>query len=171
MKQRFNLAATSLSLLASLAWADSNLSVAFVNPETYSDATYSSSFANAKDRADVEREIEQHLEGLAERALPAGDSLKIEVLDIDLAGRVEPFRSRVGGNVRVISDINWPRMTLRYTLTQGDQTNPSREDLISDMNYLSSFNRYSSGDRLRYEKSMLDHWFASRFGTKLSKVQ
>ena len=30
------------------------------------------------------------------------------------------------------------------------------------MDYLASFNRYSGNDRLRYEKAMLDEWFARR---------
>ena len=166
MKKNFAVVTLSVLFLAQSAWAGPNLTVVFVNPEKYSDASYSSSFANAQDQADVQRDIEQHLQGLAERALPSGDSLKIEVLDIDLAGRVEPFRSRVGADVRVVRDISWPRMELRYTLTHGGQATASREERLSDLNYLSSFNRYSSGDRLRYEKAMLDDWFAERFAKR-----
>lgn len=166
MKKCFALVALSLSLLTRSVWAGPNLSVVFVNPENYSDASYSSTFSNAPDRADVQREIEQHFQRLVQRALPPGDSLKIEVLDIDLAGRVEPLRSRLGSDVRIIRDISWPRIALRYTLTHGEQAMPSREERISDLNYLSSHNRYSSGDRLRYEKAMLDRWFDERFGKR-----
>ncbi len=166
MKKLFTLVALSLSSLFSPARAESNLSVVFVNPENYSDAGYSSSFANAPDRTDVQRDIEQHLQRLAQRALPSGDSLKIEVLDIDLAGRVEPLLSRVGGDVRVIRGISWPRMKLRYTLTHADRATPSREALLADLNYLASFNRYPGGDRLRYEKAMLDRWFDEQFGKR-----
>ena len=166
MKKCFALVALSLSLLARSAWAEPNLTVVFVHPENYSDASYSSMFANAQDRADVQRDIAQHLQSLAERTLPPGDSLKIEVLDIDLAGRVEPFRSSIGNDVRVIRDINWPRIELRYTLSHGDQAMPIREERLSDLDYLSSFNRHSSGDRLRYEKAMLDRWFDRRFGKR-----
>jgi len=73
-----------------------NVSVAFVHPEKYADAGYSHSFASERDRAEVQRDIEQHLQRLAERGLPASDALKIEVLDIDLAGHFEPFRFRNG---------------------------------------------------------------------------
>ena len=166
MKKTFSLAAVCLFLLLRSASAESNLSVVFVHPEDYSDATYSSSFANAQDRADVQRDIEQHLQRLAQRTLPPGDSLKIEVLDIDLAGRVEPFRSRIGSDVRVMRDISGPRMEIRYTLTRKDQATSSREERLSALYYLSSFNRYPSGDRLRYEKAMLDRWFVERFGKR-----
>ena len=172
MNRRFpiiTLATLSLALLAQYAWAATDLSVTFVNPEKYTDASYSSMFANASDRADVQRDIEQHLQTLGERYLAPGDALKIDVLDIDLAGRVEPLRSRVGNDVRVIRDIAWPRMTVRYTLTRGGQTAASREESLSDLNFLSSFNRYSSGDHLRYEKAMLDRWFAERFDSNKSR--
>ena len=77
------------------------------------------------------------------RGLPAGDTLTIEVLDIDLA-------------------ITWPRIKLRYALTRGDQVLSSGEDQVTNLNYLMESNRYFSGDRLRYEKSMLDAWFDQR---------
>ncbi|MET0582736.1 MAG: hypothetical protein ABWZ08_12295, partial [Pseudoxanthomonas sp.] len=44
-----------------------NVSVVFVQPETHSDAAYSRSFASERDRAEVQRDIAQHLQRLAER--------------------------------------------------------------------------------------------------------
>ncbi len=166
MNKRLSIATVatlSIALFAHSAWAATNLSVTFVNPENYTDASYSSMFANAEDRANVQRDIEQHLQTLGIRYLAPGEALKIDVLDIDLAGRVEPLRSRVGNDVRVVRDIAWPRMTVRYTFTRGGQTAASREESLGNLNFLSSFNRYPSGDHLRYEKAMLDRWFAERF--------
>jgi hypothetical protein len=34
------------------------------------------------------------------------------------------------------------------------------------MDFLRASNRYSSSDRLRYEKAMLDDWFERRFGKR-----
>lgn len=163
MQKIFAVVAFSAAFLAGAAWAEPKLSVVFVHPENYSDASYSSTFANAKDLADVQRDVARHLQSLAQRLLPPDDSLKIEILDIDLAGRVEPFRSRIGSDVRVVRDVSWPSIELRYTLTRGDKAMPIREERLSDLNYRSSFNRYHSGDRLRYEKAMLDRWFKERF--------
>ena len=163
MHKRFDRVAAGL--LGYGAWASAaspSLIVSFVRPENYTDAGYSRSFASEKDRAEVQRDIEEHLQRLAERRLAAGDVLKVEVLDIDLAGRFEPFRFRAGSDVRIVSDITWPRMKLRYTLTRGGQTIADAEEQLVDMNYLVSTNRYSSSDRLRYEKAMLDDWFEKR---------
>ena len=143
-----------------------NVSVAFVQPENYTDAGYARSLASERDRAEVQREVEQHLQRLAERGLTASEALKIEVLDIDLAGQFEPFRFRNGTDVRIVRDVAWPRIKLRYTLTRDDQVVAGAEEQLADMNFLTSTNRYSSGDRLRYEKAMLDDWFERRIARR-----
>ena len=143
--------------------ASANLNVSFLRPETYADAAYSRSFAGERERAEVMRDIEHHLHALADRALPPGDALQIEVLDIDLAGGFEPWRGPSASDLRVLRGVTWPRIKLRYTLQRGGQTVASAEEQVSDMHYLLTVNRYASGDRLRYEKSMLDDWFDKRF--------
>ena len=146
--------------------AAAGVSVSFIHPEKYVDAAYSRSYASEKDRAEVQRDIEGHLQRLAERGLPAGDTLTIEVLDIDLAGWFEPFTFRSGAQVRIMREVTWPRIKLRYALTRGDQLLASGEEQLIDQNYLMMTNRYFVGDRLRYEKAMLDAWFERRIGSQ-----
>lgn len=134
--------------------------------EVHADAAYSSAVGSECERAEVQRDIDQHLKQLAERHLAPGRSLEIEVLDVDLAGRFEPFRFRSGADVRIVRNVTWPRMRMRYALTDGGQVTSSSEELVADLNYLMSINRYSSGDRLRYEKAMLDDWFERRISKR-----
>jgi hypothetical protein len=151
--------------LAGAAWSPSmaaGLSVTFVAPDKYVDAAPSGWHGSDKERAQVQRDIEQHLQQLAERHLAPADTLKIEVLDIDLAGRSEPFRLSSGADVRILRGVTWPSMTLRYTLSQGERVVASAEERVSDLNYLRPISRYSGSDRLRYEKTMLDDWFDKR---------
>ena len=162
MNKRLVPIAPFLLALAGTAWAAPNLSVTFVEPEKYTDAAYSHSLAGERERGEVQRDIERHLQALAQRNLQPGETLKIEILDIDLAGQFEVSRRRLGSDVRVVRDSTWPRIKLRYTLTKGTQVTASREEQITDKNYLTSINRYASGDRLRYEKAMLDEWFDKR---------
>ena len=142
------------------------VSVTFVRPEQFTDASASHSFPNDRDRAWVQREIEQHLRALAARKLAPDESLNIEVLDLDLAGGFEPFRLRHGADVRVVRDVTWPRMRLRYALLRDQGVIASAEERLADMNFLLSTNRYPVTDRLRYEKAMLDAWFDRRFATR-----
>ena len=141
-------------------------SVTFTAPEKYTEASYSHPVANESDRAQVLRDVEQHLQRLATRGLAPTDTLKVEVLDIDLAGHFPPMG--VGGSdVRVVTDVTGPRIKLRYSLVRDDSAPVSGgEEVLSDLNFMVPSNRYSSGDRLRYEKALLDRWFEKRFGTR-----
>lgn len=145
-----------------LAWAAqalaSPVSVSFVQPDRFTDASFVH-LPSDRDRAEVQHDIERHLQQLAQRGLRPGETLKIEVLDIDLAGSFEPNRLRPGADVRIVRDIHWPRMTLRYTLARAGQVVANAEERVAHMGFLGGINRYPGSDRLRYEKAMLDDWF------------
>lgn len=150
-------------LVAAGCAAAADVSVTFVQPETFTDAGSSRGRATQRELAELQQEIHEHLQRLADRKLAASDTLNIEVLDIDLAGSFEPHRLARLSDVRVIRDVASPRITLRYTLKQGDRVVTGPEEQLSDMSFLLSHNRYMSGDRLRYEKPLLDAWFEKRF--------
>ncbi|MGJ7507370.1 DUF3016 domain-containing protein [Variovorax sp. GT1P44] len=155
-------AAAILALGTSASVSAADLSVVFVHPEKYTDAVYAHPYGDAAERDVVLRDVERHFMRLADRGLAAGDSLRIEVLDIDLAGWFEPWRFRGYDNVRILRDITWPRFKLRYTLTRDGQPVASAEEQVLALNYLMTVNPYSPEDRLRYEKAMLDDWFDQR---------
>jgi len=100
---------------------------------------------------------------MADRKLAASDTLQVEVLDIDLAGDFATNRLTRFADARVVRDIASPRITLRYTGKLGGRIVTGPEEQLSDLNFLWGHNRYLSGDRLRYEKPMLDAWFEKRF--------
>lgn len=145
--------ATALALLltASGAQAAGQVGVTWVQPETYADIGRS-----AADREQALRTLGDHLHKLAQR-LPDGRVLNIEVTDVDLAGEIEPMRWNQFRVLRGRAD--WPRMSLRYTLTEAGRTLKSGDAMLSDMSYLL---RPREGD-LGYEKHMLDEWFRAEF--------
>ena len=150
-------------LVAAGAASAATVSVTFVQPENFTDAGFSRGSATARDLAELQQEMQQHLQRLADRKLAASDTLQIEVLDIDLAGDFESPRLARFSDVRIVRDFASPRIKLRYMVSQGDKVVTRGEDQLSDMNFLWSLNHYSSGDRLRYEKPMLDAWFEKHF--------
>ena len=149
-------------LVAAGAVSAATVSVTFVQPENFTDAGFSRGRATARDLAELQQEMQQHLQRLADRKLAASDALQVEVLDIDLAGDFESPRMARFSDVRVVRDFASPRIKLRYTVSQGDKVVTRGDDQLSDMNFLWSLNHYASGDRLRYEKPMLDAWFEKR---------
>lgn len=133
------------------ASATGSAEVTYVQPEKFTDAGFGS----------VERErtlqtLTQHIEALCKR-LPDGQTLRVEVLDVDLAGEVWP---RGPHEVRILRGrADWPHMTLRYTVLDGTRTVKAGEARLADMNYLYSLQRIQQYGDLPYEKRMLDNWF------------
>lgn len=140
------------------AYPASNVSVSFVNPDRYIDA----------ERARSESEqplqgIAQHLQWLGQRYLPAEQTLKVQVLDVDLAGRYR-FFGRSNQYVRVVDGkTDWPQITIRYVLEGNGRILQHGEETISDMGYLLHTNTYGVNEQLRYEKPMIDRWFTTHF--------
>jgi len=150
------LAATLLTSAA--AWAQ-QVEVSYVKPEQFSDVPFMQ-----LDRDRLLKELSAHFAELGKK-LPAGQTLKIEVLDVDLAGRLYPRRN--GDDLRIMrGGADWPHMHLRYALEQDGQLIRSGDDEISNMAYEDRINHYSGSDGLRYEKQMVDDWFNKAFGPK-----
>ena len=142
-------------VLLSAGSASAGVSVTFVHPETYADMPFAT-----QDRDQVLKDLTEFFDKLA-AGLPVGQDLKIEVLDLDLAGRLRPNFHGTAQDVRIVRGAaDWPRMHLRYTLSAGGQVLRSGDEQLSDMNYLDRLsNARYAGDMLRYEKQMIDDWF------------
>jgi len=155
------LAALAL-LLAGLAQAGT-VEVSFVQPERYSDA------GHGTDAEATRKTLDQHLQALGQTGLPAQQRLKIEILDIDLAGETRPMLN-LSSDLRVVKGrADWPRIHLRYTLSDGAQTLGSGDESISDMAYLMRSRVNDRSDSLPYERRLLSDWFRSHFGPATAK--
>jgi hypothetical protein len=145
-------------LSAALAFAtlpaSAAVTVTFTQPENYVDMPFSPWEKDA-----VMKDLRAHFDKLGAK-LPQGQNLKIDVLDIDLAGQIEP-RTSGTYDLRVMRGrADWPTIQLRYSVEAEGKVIKSGESRVNDMNYLQSrINRYSTNESLRYEKRMLDEWF------------
>ena len=141
--------AVALSIASSHAAATAIVS--YVNPDAMADVP-----RHHKDLESMEYAFTEHLNHLSEQ-LPAGQVLKVEFLDIDLAGDVFP-RVPVR-DIRVTKgQADWPRIHLRYSIEQDGQVIRSGEQKLADPNYQLGVNMYQQ-DLYGYEKQMLDNWF------------
>ncbi|WP_349744169.1 DUF3016 domain-containing protein [Roseateles cavernae] len=156
--------ASMLGLLMGLCLsAQAAVEVKFVEPEKFQDASES-----IIDRERTLEMLEAHLRSLAEKNVPASQKLLIEVLDLNLAGQLEP-RGAMMDRIRVLRSVTWPSIELRYVLSDGQATLREGKVSLSDMNYMWGLNRYTSGEPLRYEKRMLDEWFAGEFAADAAR--
>ena len=107
-------------------------------------------------REEMQFVLREHFERLSQQ-LPAGQVLKVDILDIDLAG--EEFPRVAVQDIRVLKgQADWPRMHLRYSIEQDGKVLASGDSQLSDPGYLMGSNRYGQ-DAYSYEKQMLDDWF------------
>ncbi len=142
---------------ASTGAAAGEVSVSSAKPARFSDA----GATPAEEQATVDA-LAKHLQALGKRYLPADQTLKVEVLDVDLAGAVRPS-ARAGTNLRIMNGgADRPRIKLRYTLEANGQPLLSGEESVADMNYANGFGGTRGSDPLHYEKRMLDNWFKAR---------
>lgn len=155
-------AAAALALLACGA-ASAAATVTYVEADKFADVPFS-----PVERERVLKQLTEHFTQLGKQ-LPAGQELKLEVTELDLAGRIEHHR-RNGQDFRLMTGgADWPRIHLRYSLVADGKVLNSGEADLSSMNYLHQMNHYNGGETLRYEKQMIDEWFGKTFGVKVRR--
>lgn len=150
------LIATLMSfVVSSAALAAGSVQVNFVEPDKFSDA--------GRGAYDVERTtkaFDEHFKALGQR-LPDGQSLRLQVTDIDLAGELRP--SRNGSEIRVLRGrADWPRVAMRYELVHDGRMLKSGEAKVSDMAYQQASLGLHRGEAYAYEFRMLDRWFSEQ---------
>lgn len=131
----------------------------FVEPDRYTDASLYGRLGARPLGATLDG-IRLHLLTLGAWHLRPGETLTVEVLDIDLAGEYRQWRP-AAADVRVMDSAKWPRLKLRYVLFDGERIALQAEESLTDLGYLSRSRRVAT-DSLGYEKAMLDDWFRAR---------
>ncbi|MDH5540700.1 MAG: DUF3016 domain-containing protein [Rhizobacter sp.] len=107
--------------------------------------------------------LTRHLQALGARHLPADQVLKVELLDVDLAGTLH-HSATAGRELRILrGSADVPRFHLRYTLESAGQPPQSGEESLSDLDYGHGSIRRLDSQPLQYEKQLLDRWFKARF--------
>ena len=132
------------------------VTVSYGDPDRFTDAGDSNN-----DPRQIMLTLERHLKELGDRYLPPQSNLKIEVLDLDRAGRP---RMNLPTEIRIVNGkVDMPCIELNYTL-EVDKVAQSRRERVCDPDFLRTMDpKYSEHDPLVYEKRMLEQWFRQRF--------
>ena len=159
----FKYALLPLALAAAIPAVEAaQVDVTWVNPESFSDVEASwSTQARFRDR--VMTDLEAQFRKSGER-LPADQTLFVSVLDVDLAGYVDYFQPGAPFGVRLIRDIDFPRIKLDYELRDADgMVVTSGSSKLADLGF--HFPTFATRLRnpLDYEKHMIDQWYAKNF--------
>src|ERR1700680_3411279 len=121
------------------------VTVSYGDPDRFTDAGDSNN-----DPRQVMLTLERHLKELGDRYLPPQSNLKIEVLDLDRAGRP---RMNLPTEIRIVNG------------KVDSKVAQSRRERVCDPDFLRPMDssKYSEHDPLVYEKRMLEQWFRERF--------
>ncbi|MBA4176209.1 MAG: DUF3016 domain-containing protein [Leptothrix sp. (in: Bacteria)] len=151
-----------LAAAITLPTAAAEVEVSFIGPDKFTDIG-----RNHGDRDSAMKTLADQLQALG-RTLPAGQTLHVEVTDVDLAGEIRPFIWHFANEIRVLrGQADWPRVALRYTLQAEGRTLKAGEAQVSDMNYLGAqLGPDLRGEPLRYENRMLRRWFNETFAAR-----
>lgn len=159
----------ALSLLASHSLAQTpaaaSIEVNYDNPEHFRDASLDSNGYERGADEYVMKTLRSYLQTLGKRYLPPGQTLRIDIRDIDLAGQYEPWHPQAY-TIRFMRDITWPSIDLHYVLSQQGQPLSQADAHLSDKFYLQRPGRSTSSDRLYAEKAMLEEWFRKQFAVQ-----
>lgn len=135
--------------------------VQFVNPEGYTDAS------NERWELDSNlKALADHIRKSGERFIAPNETLKVEVLDVDLAGWAR-WGGREPNKVRVArGGADFPQMHLRYSLQSPNRSGSGEADL-RDLGYQNSGLRSkAASEPMYYEKRMIDNWLRDTFAQR-----
>ncbi|MNQ94587.1 hypothetical protein D3C85_1101090 [compost metagenome] len=138
--------------------------VTYKNPDSFADASLNGYGYERGADVYVMKNLGSYMEQLGERYLKPGQQLQIEVRNIDLAGRYEPWHPNAN-EVRFMRDITWPIIDLHYVLKQNGQVVSESDAQVTDKFYLQRPGRVTHSDRLYAEKAMLNDWFRNQFAS------
>lgn len=143
--------AALLALAASLPAAAGRAEIRWAEPAHFADAGF-----GAREIERTQRVLGAHIERLAGR-LPAGQTLAVEVRDVDLAGRLEMFAF---DQLRVLGGApDRPRLDLHFELRAGDAVLQRGDAVLTDLAYLHRGVGVRRGEPLEHERRLLDRWF------------
>jgi Protein of unknown function (DUF3016) len=159
----FLLPLLGLGACAALANEPSNVRIEFVHPERFSDLQIQG--RQEITSAPIFRDnISAYLSPHVARRFP-GATLNLRFTDIDLAGRLEPWRIRKFNDVRFDRNMgaNPLRLYFDYTLTDSKgRILASGSKALVDGDYIQRYIYYPNSEKwatLFYEKASLLRWF------------
>jgi hypothetical protein len=163
MGTSFFRATAMAALLSAGTLAQAAVQVSYQDPQKFSEFDTRAGGYDAR-RDTWLQALQKYIEARAARVVPADQTLVVTVTDLRRAGRVDPGRFPLAPDLRVVRDIDSPRIDLSFRLVRADGSVVAQgERKLRDLAFLHGLARNTT-DPLRYEKSLVDDWLTGEFG-------
>ena len=129
--------------------------VIFTNPEKFSDIR-DGNFPTAAGRDRILASIREFITQRAAAYLPVGDAFYINFVDVSLAGKLT-----LGDvdDIRVMTRASSPAFTFGWAVTDPKGAVLKKgSEMLRDDEYRNLWSPAPPGDKLRFEKAVLDDW-------------
>jgi hypothetical protein len=147
-------------IAAAAAPSGSSVTVTYVNPEKFTESRMYGR-QDRFNRVDYLAQLKAYLVKQGQAILKPGQSLHVDITDIQLAGSYEPWRGPQWSYVRIMRDVYPPRIDLNFKLV-GQDGNVLREGkrVLRNIDYLHSGVSLpgAEGAPLYYDKMLLRRW-------------
>ncbi|MGO4552302.1 DUF3016 domain-containing protein [Lysobacter sp. 2RAF19] len=140
----------------------SPVSVRWGDPAQFAELRYSQN-RRLSAEGDWVVELADYMQEKLVKAVPPGERVDVEILDIQRAGQYEWLHSQTD-DVRVLRDVYPPRMTLQFSHKDANgKVIAEGQRKISDLAYLQTQPPFPTSDTLRYDKRLIDTWIRREF--------
>ncbi len=168
-KSIFILACALAAACAALAAQPSKplvqVAVRFVAPEKFTDVR-DGRMDPASNRDWVLDQIKAEIELSARHYLAAGQSLEVQVTDVDLAGEFEPWHGIEFDHIRILKEVYPPRINLEFRrLDASGRVISEGTRRLHGMGYLMT-GTMRANDPLRHDKELISDWMRREFRPK-----
>ena len=142
--------------------AESSVTVTYVNPAQFTENRLYGR-QDRFNRIDYLAQLKAYLIKQGQAILKPGQSLHVDITNIQLAGAYEPWRGPHWDYVRIMRDVYPPRIDLNFRLTDQDgHVLREGKRTLRDLDYLHSNvgMAASQGAPLYYDKALLHRWLS-----------
>lgn len=158
MKKLVSTLIATTALISSASVFAGTAEVTWSEPDNYSDVRPANESRKAFQKRTF-KALDKHIGKMTEKKLPDGYTLKMDVVDLNLAGDVQLRGSTL---IRVVDRVFIPSMEFSYSLSDANGKVVKEESgvKLKDMSFMDSIkNARYRHESLSYEKAMLDEWF------------
>ncbi len=139
------------------------VSVSWSDPSKFTEFTTSGN-PRASAQGDWLVQLATYMRKQADKRLEPGNRLELTILDIQRAGRYEPWRGLSSQDMRVIRMNYPPFMVVKFReLDANGKVVAEGERRITDPSFMVGSSTINDTDPLRYEKRMIDSWLRREF--------